>query len=160
MCIFLSELRSKEKKTKFKKMPAGKMGALTFEGFLTVEIVYLLRNVRILSDGLDFEPCSTYLAHSIEALKRKWCDDYMDYDYVIDSLRTHNKQFIDLDQFSSVMQFTDVQKLYIMYELHKKQVTFVIFRFLVKMFYSKAKYTNSLFSITYFFQFWNLEKQQ
>ena len=78
------------------------------------EIVYLLRNVRILSDDLDFEPCSTYLAHSIEALKRKWRDDYMDYDYVIDSLRAHNKQYIDLDQFSSVMQFTDVQKLYIM----------------------------------------------
>ena len=77
-------------------------------------MTYLIQNVWILSVGFDFEPCSTYLVYSIEALKRKWCDDYIDYDYVISSLRTHNKQFIDLDQFLRVMNFTYVQKLYIM----------------------------------------------
>ena len=95
-------------------MSVGKMTPITFQEFLAVEIVYLLCNVWILSLGFEFKPSSTYFAYSIEALKRKWCDDYIDYDYVIGSLRTHNKQFIDLDQFSSVTNFTDVQKLYIM----------------------------------------------
>ena len=95
-------------------MPVGKMGPLFFQDFLTIEIVYLMRNVWILSNGLEFEPCSTYLADSIEALKRKYCNDYIDYGYVIGSLRVHNKQFIDLDQFSQVIHFTDLQELYIM----------------------------------------------
>ena len=94
-------------------MSVGKMTPITFKEFLAVEIVYLLHNVWTLSLGFEFEPCSAYFAYSIEALKRKWCDDYIEYDYVIGSLRTHNKQFIDLDQLSSATSLTDVQKLYI-----------------------------------------------
>ena len=90
------------------------MGPLTFQEFLTVEMTYLIRNVWILSVAFEFEPCSTYLAYSIEALKGKSCDYYFDYDYVIGSLRTHNKLFFDLDQFSHVTNSSDVQKLYIM----------------------------------------------
>ena len=49
-------------------MPGAKMGPLLFQDFLAVELIYLIQNIWILSDGFDFEPCSTYLMYSIEAI--------------------------------------------------------------------------------------------
>ena len=71
-------------------MPGAKMGPLLFQDFLAVELIYLIRNICVLSDGFDFEPCSTYFMYSIEALKRKLTTEYIDFDSVIGALRTHN----------------------------------------------------------------------
>ena len=92
-------------------MPAGKMAPLQFEEFSNVELVYLIRNIWVLNDGFDFHPCLTYVLCSIEALKRKGASGYIDFDYFIGVLRTHNKQVIDLDQFSHLMEFSFREKL-------------------------------------------------
>ena len=70
----------------------------TLEDFLKVEIVDLVQNIWILSDNLNFDPCLKYVQYSIEALRRKWTDEYIDFHFLIGVLRTRNKQFLDLDR--------------------------------------------------------------
>ena len=90
-----------------------KMGPLKFEDFLVVELIYLIQNIWILSDGFDFDRCLSYVPWSIEVLKRKWVSEYIDFDFFSTVLWTHNKQYIDLDQFFDLMEFSDREKLYV-----------------------------------------------
>ena len=85
------------------------MAPLMLEYFLKVEITDFIPNIWILSDNLDFDPCLQYVQYSIEALRRKRSDEYIDFYFLIGVLRTRNKQFFDLHRISDREKNTILQ---------------------------------------------------
>ena len=45
--------------------------------------------------------CLTYMKYCITATKEEWGEFYLDFDFVVDNLKKHSKNWVDFGKFSS-----------------------------------------------------------
>ena len=73
------------------------------EDDLNLEVQRLLRriwNLNTFSDKRELVDCIIYEEWAIESLKKKWEDDFIDFEIVIRKVQQIDKTFIDFDEIS------------------------------------------------------------
>ena len=78
-----------------------------YEDFLQEDICNLMINIWSYSDehGTGCNICTHYKKMNIDALRKKWSNDYIDFNFVINKLKKRDTEWYDLNRVSTADRF-------------------------------------------------------
>ena len=71
------------------------MALFTKEDFMELDVPNLVINIWNFSNHEKCEQCFLYMNYNINALKEKWSEQYIDFDFLINVLNKRDKNFYD-----------------------------------------------------------------